>query len=255
MTRTVLLTGSASGIGAATRELLEQQGCRVIGVNRRGGEIMADLSRPDDRARVVEECAALTGGVLDAVIGCAGVTSPGELVVRCNYFGQLAVLQGVRPLLEAAPHPRAVAVGSVGMVTEIDDDLVAACLDGDEDRAVRRAEEVGAATSYCSARRALGRWVRRHAASKEWAGAGIPCNVVAPGIIDTPLMHDAINTAQGQAYFAEHYPMPLGGFGAPEQVAPTLAFMASAENSMITGQVIFVDAGTEVSLRPDEIWA
>jgi len=48
--------------------------------------------------------------------------------------------------------------------------------------------------------------------------------------------------------------MPFGGHAQPEQVAPILAFLASPENTLITGQMLFTDGGAEAVLRGDDIW-
>ena len=61
-TRTTVVTGSASGMGAATRELLEADGQRVIGVDLRDAEVVADLATPEGRAAAVAEVTELAGG-------------------------------------------------------------------------------------------------------------------------------------------------------------------------------------------------
>ena len=90
MTRTYLVTGSASGIGRATFELLTGQGHRVIGVDLHDAEVVADLATAAGRAAMVERVNELTDGVLDAVVANAGVQDTPEGCVRVNYFGAVA---------------------------------------------------------------------------------------------------------------------------------------------------------------------
>src|SRR5262245_41260929 len=99
--RTVVVTGSASGMGAATRARLEAGGDRVVGVDLRDAEVVADLSTPAGRDAAVAGIAERTGGVVDGLVTWAGIPglteTPGSLVASVNYFGTIAVLEGVRP--------------------------------------------------------------------------------------------------------------------------------------------------------------
>lgn len=255
MDRTVLLTGSASGIGEATAKLLAANGWRVIGVNRRGGEIVADQSTPQGRAKILELAPTLARGALNAVIANAGVTFPSDLIVRCNFFGTVSVVEGLRAELAKADAPRAVVVGSVGLVHACDDSVIEACLDRDEAAAVSIVGTLHPAIVYTSVKRALSRWLRGASIGPKWAGCGIPLNMIAPGVVDTPAMHETVSSEEGRARLeAAGYPMPLGGIGLAEHVAPALQWAVSPENYMMTGQVIFVDGGTEAVVRGDDIF-
>src|SRR5699024_4183723 len=110
-----------------------------------------------------------------------------------NYFGAVATLEGLRPLLAGSHSPRAVAVTSMASLMPHDDALVTAFLNGNEDEALARAAELAAGSPdegnliYGSSKQALSRGVRRQAPTAEWAGAGIPLNAVAPGVVLTPM--------------------------------------------------------------------
>ena len=105
--RTVVITGSASGIGLATAEILRDRGDRVIGVDLHDAEVTADLTTLQGRAAMVEEVSALSGGAVDAVIANAGLALPIPATVAVNYFGALATLEGLRPLLLGSDAPQA----------------------------------------------------------------------------------------------------------------------------------------------------
>ncbi len=72
MTRTIAITGSASGLGAAVRTRLEAGGARVIGVDLRDAEVVADLSSAEGRDAAIAGVLDASGGVLDGLVPCAG---------------------------------------------------------------------------------------------------------------------------------------------------------------------------------------
>jgi NAD(P)-dependent dehydrogenase (short-subunit alcohol dehydrogenase family) len=252
--RVVAVTGSASGIGAATRVRLEASGVRVIGVDLRDAEVVADLSSPDGRAGALRDVRAACGGRLDGLVACAGVgphTEPLSTVVAVNYFGAQLVLDGLRDALASGDAPAAVAVSSnAAIVPGADTPLVAACLAGDEPEARRLATVHGRHAAYGGAKLALARWVRRNAPRAAWAGAGIRLNAVAPGAVATPLLEQSLAHPElGPA--VRGFPIPLGGFGTADQVAAAIVFLLGPGGAFCCGSVLFVDGGTDALLRAD----
>src|SRR5215475_456100 len=71
--RVTAITGSASGIGAATRARLERAGERVIGVDLRGAEVAADLSTGAGREQAIVGVRRASDGRLDGLVVCAGL--------------------------------------------------------------------------------------------------------------------------------------------------------------------------------------
>jgi NAD(P)-dependent dehydrogenase (short-subunit alcohol dehydrogenase family) len=258
--RTYVVTGSASGIGAATSGRLRAAGARVVGVDVRDAEVIADLSTAAGRRVMLEGVEDASGGSIDAVIACAGIGSgagdtDAAVIVRVNFFGAVATLDGLRPLLAAGNNPRAAVTGSIAALFAHNDALVDACLAGDERRALE-VPGIDKQTAYFSSKRAITRWIRQMAPSPEWAGAGIPLNAVAPGLIETPLTRDWREDPKRRAEVLAMVPQPLaaGGVGTPEQVAEVLAWLTSPENSLVTGQVLYVDGGYEALHRGDDVF-
>ena len=107
---------------------------------------------------------------------------------------------------------------------------------------------------YASTKYALNRWLRRVATTPEWAGAHIPINAVGPGVVLTPMTEGWTSSAEGREFLEQMVPMPLTGFLAPEQVAAPLVWLASEECSALTGQIVFVDGGSDVVLRGETAW-
>ncbi|MDT0166236.1 SDR family oxidoreductase [Actinotalea sp. AC32] len=256
--RTTVVTGAASGIGRATADLLRSRGERVVGVDRHEADVLADLSTSQGRAAMVAQVDELTGGRVDAVLAIAGTANKGTADVTVNVFGAVATLEGLRPLLAGSPSPRAAVTSSMSSLLPHDALLVELCLAGDEPAAVARAEHLLATGQgrviYGSTKRAVARWVRRAAPTAQWAGAGIPLNAVAPGIVETPMTADWISTPEKREKLQGQVPMPLHGFATPEVPARLLAWITSEENTHLCGQVVFVDGGADVVLRGDSTW-
>src|SRR5258707_7159970 len=106
MDRTYVVTGAASGIGAATTHLLRERGQRVIASDLHDADVIADLATAEGRAALVDGVARLSGGRIDAIVANAG-GGPPQTSLQLNFFGAVATLDGLRPLLDASPAPRA----------------------------------------------------------------------------------------------------------------------------------------------------
>jgi NAD(P)-dependent dehydrogenase (short-subunit alcohol dehydrogenase family) len=257
VTRTYVVTGSASGIGAATRRRLVERGARVIGVDVRDADVIAELGTTAGRDEMVRGVREAAGGSLNAVITCAGVRwdmdgLPGadpKTVLSVNYFGAVVPLLELRPLLAVGKQPRAAIVSSVAALRIESQPAVDACLALDEEAARSACPEAGE-SAYAASKAALALFVRRAAPTREWAGAGIALNAVGPGMIDTPMMHPV---RAHPVHRRMLQPTPMGGIGSAEQVASLLDWLTSADNGYVTGQMIFIDGGREAMLRPDRI--
>ncbi|MEY2473056.1 MAG: hypothetical protein QOK28_2385 [Actinomycetota bacterium] len=252
--RTVGVTGSASGMGAATRAALEADGQRVIGVDLRDADVVADLSTPAGRVRAIAEVNAMCDGALDGLVTWAGIpgltTADGGALVSVNYFGTVALLDGLRPALARGDASAAVAISSNSTTAQkgVPMDVVELCLAGDEAAACAAADAAGALRTYPATKTAIAWWARRHA--PEWAGAGITLNVVAPGAVETPLLQQTRDDPVMGPYIDE-FPIPVGRKGTPEELAHVVAFLLGPHARFFCGSVVFVDGGTDALLRSD----
>lgn len=256
--RTYVITGTSGRLAGAAKAHFEAAGNRVIGVDvAEGADVVVDLSVPQGRAQLVEQVGDLTGGRVDAVISAAamvGVFADTARVVRTNYFGAVATLEGLRGFLAHSPAPRAVAFASVSLLHQPVPRLVDACLSGDEDAAAAIGETAeDHAAVYTTTKRALARWVRRQSVTPQWAGAGITLNAVAPGIT----RHETLQwdpTSEYARYMDVLEPRLLAPVSRPAHVVALLDWLTSVDNAATTGQVIFIDGGTEALLRGDDLW-
>ena len=257
--RTTVVTGSASGIGATLAQLLTSRGGRVIGVDVHDADVVADLSTAEGRASLVQSVTELSGGHIDAIVANAGLAHPIPATIAVNYFGAVATLEGLRPLLAGSAAPRAAVTCSMASLMPNDPELVELCLAGDEAGALARAavlaaDEAEAGKIYASSKAGIARWLRRNAATPAWAGAGIPINAIAPGVVVTPMTAAMVDTEEKREGMRQVVPMPLNDFMGPEVPAALLAWLVSEENSHLCGQVIFVDGGSDVVIRGESTW-
>lgn len=251
--RTIAVTGAASGIGRAVAQRLADAGERVISVDIRDADVVADLSAAPGRSQAVEQIEALSGGRLDGVVACAGVALPEPITVSVNFFGVVAIASGVREMLAAATAPRAVVISSEAVLLQHDPATVAACLDGDEPAAIAAAQAAPEDQVYASSKYALSRWIKREAVKPEWAGSGILLNAVAPGIVVTPMTQHLVDSEEGREALHASTPTRIGRYAEPSEIAAFVEFLVSPDNSFIVGQSLFCDGGAEATLRPEAV--
>ena len=248
---TIVVTGSSGGMGRAIRHRLESAEHRFIGVDLHDAEVTADLSTDRGRAAMVAEVARLCDGVLDGLVVAAGIQAgDASRIVSVNYFGAIATLTGLRPFIVNGIDPSVVVVSSNSATTQPGCPVEVAdlCLAGDEDGACRAVGD-DALAAYPASKLALTRWVRRHAPSSDWIGAGIRLNAIAPGFIDTPMTQ---GTWDFVASLGDVYPIPAARPGRPEEIAALVAYLLSAEAGFFCGSVITMDGGTEAAVRADD---
>jgi 3-oxoacyl-[acyl-carrier protein] reductase len=239
--KVAIVTGGSRGIGEAIVQHLAEAGAAVAlcarnveaaeqvaaRVTARGGQalaVAADLGRPGDADRVVESCVGRFGR-LDILVNNAGITRDGLLlrmkdedwdaVLTVNLGGAFRCARAaLKPMLKQKQGGRIINIGSV----------------------VGSMGNVGQA-NYVAAKAGLAGLTK--ALAREVAPRGITVNCIAPGFIETEMtagLPDAVKeTFRGQ--------IPLGRFGAPEEVAALATFLASEGAAYITGQVIHINGG------------
>ncbi|WP_433392411.1 SDR family oxidoreductase [Micromonospora sp. KLBMP9576] len=255
---TYAVTGAASGMGRATAERLRGDGHTVVGVDLRDADVIADLATPAGRAAAASEVLQRVGGRLDGAVcaaGLGGIPGRDRVVQQVNFFGVVDLLEAWRPALASAGNSKVVVFGSnsTTLTPMVPESAVRALLARDPDKALRvvgRFRGRSAPFAYASSKMAVTRWARRSAVSPQWAGAGIRVNVLAPGIIATPLLEEQI--ARGEKDAVEGLAVPIGGRGEPKDVGEWVAFMLSPAADFLCGSVIFLDGGSDAWFRTDD---
>jgi len=258
---TYAISGSASGMGRETAHRLRGEGHTVIGVDVKDADFVADLSTPRGRKEAADGVLAASGGKLEGAVLAAGLgPSPGRArarqIAQVNYLGVVELLVAWRPALATAERAKVVVVSSNSSTTvpAVPRRTVRALLAHDADKAVRSVRLLGPAAPtmmYAASKIAVARWVRRHAVLPEWAGAGVRLNAIAPGAIMTPMLQEQLSTPR-QAKAVRSFPVPVGGFGAVQQMADWMCFMLSDSADFLCGSVVFVDGGTDAYFRADD---
>jgi NAD(P)-dependent dehydrogenase (short-subunit alcohol dehydrogenase family) len=237
--RVVLVTGAASGIGAATAALLLEAGATVVAADRDEEglartfaslenvvPVRADVSTADDVREVIARCQREYGR-LDGIVANAAITHAGtaeemdpatwDRVLAVNLTSvYLAAHFGI-PALRAAGGGSFVAVASqVGLVGY--------------------ARNV----AYCAAKGGVINLIR--ALAIDHAAEGIRCNCVCPGPIDTPMLAEGFRQT-GETTAIAGGRVPMGRLGTPSEIAAVIAFLLSPASSFTTGAAWVSDGG------------
>ncbi len=250
-----VVTGSASGIGAATCATLREQGHEVLGVDLHDADVVADLSTPDGRRAAVDGVLERSGGVLDGAALCAGLgphVDDARRIVAVNYFGALALLDGILPALRRGTDPAAVVVSSVSS-TQLpwSDNPLAEVLESGDESAVDDALAVGGEyrgqLAYAGSKNALTVAVRRRVS--DWGAAGVRLNTVAPGSVETPLLEAGMRDERyGQAI--RDFVAPISRHARPDEVASLIGYLMGANAGFIHGAQFVIDGGVDALFRP-----
>lgn len=247
------VTGAASGIGAALCAQLREAGHSVIGIDRANADINADLSTPEGRAQAIAQVRDRCNDRLDHLVLCAGlgVTAPNTgLILAVNYFAVSAMLDGLVDVLAKGSEPSALVVGSVASVQPGIEQhpIVKTLLAGDEAAALEAIADQNASVAYAGSKLAVSLLVRRKV--HDWAKRGVRLNVVAPGVVETPLYKASTEDARyGEA--TRNFVAPLGRGSQPSELANVIRFMLSPQASFMHGTVVFADGGMDAMMRPD----
>ena len=253
MTKRYAITGGATGIGAAVKNILRARGDEVIVVDIRDADIVADLATPTGREAAVMGLQRLAPDGLDGFIPCAGLgpnIKPVTLITQVNYFGALALTQGVRPLLQQRRGAVVMISSNSAPLPGRNDAYVKALLAGDEAGACQLIAALDGQTAYGGGKYALAVWMRKQA--PQWIKEGVRMNAVAPGITRTA-MTDGVMADQtwGKAIKDFGDMTPCGYLATPEMIAASIVFLLDPVSQFVCGSVLFIDGGMDALLRPE----
>lgn len=237
MSKTVLVTGSSRGIGAAIAELFYENGYNVaINYNKSEKDAKAlleklpgslllkgDVSSEEDVKNMIEQTVAHFGKI-DVLINNAGISQTGllqdisleewEKLFSINVTGTFLTSKYAVKNMLANHNGKIINVSSIWGISG------ASC-----------------ESCYSASKGAVIAFTK--ALAKELGASNITVNCIAPGFIDTD-MNKNISKEDTKAFCEE---TPLGRIGTPDEVARAAFFLASENADFITGQILGVDGG------------
>lgn len=252
---TTVVTGSASGIGAAVRAQLVEAGERVVGVDLHDADVVADLATPAGRQDAVRRVLSLAPDGLSGAVTCAGLGPlpgrAGARLVSLNHFGTVEVLEGLKPALRRGSSVVAISSNATTVQPGVPVALVEACLAGDEDHARAVAAKVPTMDGvYPATKVAVARWVRRNAPS--WVADGVRLNAVAPGLVETAMTAE-MRGDEVVAPLLAAFPLPSGRGATPQEIAAVVCWLLGPASTALVGSLVVCDGGTDALLRPDDV--
>jgi 2-dehydro-3-deoxy-L-rhamnonate dehydrogenase (NAD+) len=231
--RVALVTGGASGIGAATAERLRASGAEVAVFDRRPPDVDGGLAIAGDVRRSADLDGAVARveselGRLDVLVCSAGVSGDSlstvdvtdaewERVLAVNASGVFYANRAALPGMLRRGYGRVVNVASIA---------------GKEGNPM--------AAAYSASKAAVIAMTK--SIGKDVAGTGVLVNAIAPAVIETPMLGDM--TSEHLEYMVAR--IPLGRTGRPEEVAHLVAFLASEEMAFATGACFDLSGGRAV---------
>lgn len=243
--KVVLITGGGSGIGRAMAERFAREGATVavadlndataaetaVAIGKKGGvaiSVQVDV-RNEKSVQTMADTVKVRAGLPSVLVNCAGIGKTLPLLetdlltwnetIAVNLTGSFLVAKALLPGMVDAGFGRIILIGSINSRKAL------------KHRNAYAASKAGVAN--------LAQLI-----AVEFAEHGITANCILPGPVDTALTRQMHDQAIRAAYLER---LPIKRYGQPEEIAAAASFLASDEAAYITGHLLDVDGGFDVS--------
>ena len=252
----VIVTGAASGMGAATAQILVELGAEVHAIDIKKPDLtgLASYTECDLRdPSQIDDSVKKIGKIVNALFNCAGLpnTFPNLDVMLVNFCGLRHLTEAVIPnMLEGSAIASIASTAGIGWMQNM---AVLFELLGTPDFASARAwcevHPTELQNAYGLSKEAINAYTAQR--SFVLARQGIRMNCVNPGPTDTPMMPE-FEKAVGKRYM-DNFPVPLGRHAVAEEQGWPMVFLNSPRSSFLTGHQLDVDGGFKGALFTGQI--
>ena len=238
--QSALVTGAASGIGAAVCRALSAAGATVhvtdidgSGAERIAGELCSIGGAAEAHALDVTdpvECDDVIGGIADLsiLVTCAGWVEIHPLVEEtADYWARVTAVNFLGTVHACVPALRTMSANAGGSIVTISSEAGRIGTPGEAVYAGAKAGVIGFTKSV----------------AREGARSGVRANSVSPGVTDTPLL-DSIDDETRRRMLRG---VPMRRLARPEEIAAAVTYLASADASFVTGEVLSVSGGLSMA--------
>lgn len=242
----VVVTGAASGMGAACATALTELGAEVHGVdiNEGGGEVAAfhrcDLGDPAS----IDATVADIGGTVDSLFNCAGLptTAPSQKIMLVNFVGHRHLTEALIPHMGRGASigfiSSAAGMGWIMSMANLYGLLMTPDFASGQAWCEENTELIGD-NGYGFSKEAINAYVAFR--GFQLAADGIRMNGIMPGPTDTPMMPSFVES-MGEEFF-QTFPKPVGRNSTPEEQAWPLIMLNSSRSSYVTATTLMTDGG------------
>jgi 2-keto-3-deoxy-L-fuconate dehydrogenase len=244
--RVAIVTGAASGIGAASARLFAAEGARLalVDLDEKGlGEVASDIESRGGEAITITADVSSAGKAREGVDRVMGKWSRVDVLLTAAGVS----LGGTVDSLDEAIWDRTFAVNVKGTYLWIHhaiQPMIAARSGAIVTVGSQLAQSsLGNNAAYVASKGAIASFTKTIAV--DHARQGIRINALMPGVIDTPMPARSLQRQADPAAAREFWKRrhPMGRIGQPEEVARAALFLASDDSSFVTGTLLFVDGG------------
>jgi len=249
-----VISGSASGIGKAAKNLLLKEGHNGIGIDIKDADIIADLSDLNATELAIKKAKEICNNKIDHLVTAAGLGGhhPNKLkILQVNYLGTIRLLHGLIDCLANSNNAAVVVIGS-NSATFSDfaaNPVVDEIINGNIEKAASMIPEGMDPLAYPLSKYAVMRFMRR--LSLSWGKLGVRINALVPGQTNTPLYKGVLEHPRLKDT-VDKIILPINRIIEPEEMATFISLLLSPGMKAMHGRVLWADCGADAASRPEK---